>query len=206
MLALLMTLTCLAQAAQAPTDLGASSAVGTVSSQASGVVVRGTVELSVGEADAAAEAMVADRARDLLAEQGRSLLASASPFWFPHFSRQQVLQSWLAGIDGRDAVRVVGREQQRHDHGALGTSYRTELVVQPDRHRVSDLLSKLRRQIPRSAHAFALKCAGILVYWLLLAGVVAWLDRLSRGYMTWRLRFIGLIAGSVLPVLLLILV
>lgn len=170
------------------------------------LLVRGTVELSAGEANAAAESLVADRARGLLAERGRATLGQSAPVWLPSFSREQLLRRWLAGVDGRETLRVVDRTQVEHDHGGLGTSYRTELFVEPDGKRLATHLSRLRRQVAVGARVFAIKCGGIVGFWVLLAAVVGWVDRLSRGYMTWRLRVLGLIAGSALPAVVLLLV
>lgn len=203
MLNLLLTLACLAQDHH-PGDghglagLGGASAVP--------LVVRGTVELSAGEADAAASALLGDRARVLLSERGRSLMAQLAPVWLPEFSREQTLARWLTAIEPEGALRVIDRERAEHDHGHLGTSYRTALIVEADREQLGKHMSRLRRQIPRAADTFALKCAGIAGFWTVLALAISWLDRLSRGYMTWRLRFLGLIAGSAAPALLLFLV
>lgn len=171
-----------------------------------GLVVRGTVELSPGEADLSAQALATERARALLADRGRAVLAESCPAWLPVFCREQMLRRWLGGADPSQAVRIVDRRQAEHDHGGLGTSYRTELVVAPDGRSVSRLLSSLRRQIAAGSRLFAVKCASIVGFWLLLAAAIGWLDRLSRGYMTWRLRLLGAIAGSALPALVLLLV
>ncbi|MEZ5965180.1 MAG: hypothetical protein R3F56_15205 [Planctomycetota bacterium] len=168
--------------------------------------MRGTVELSSGEADLAADALVAERGRGLLSARGRAQLEDSCPTWLPEFCREQVLARWLRATDGAGVLRVVDRVQTEHDHGALGTSYRTELTVRPDAGRIERSLGSLRHQVTVGAKRFAVKCAGIVGFWVLLALVVGWLDRLSRGYMTWRLRLLGAIAGTALPAVVLLLV
>jgi len=202
MLAYLMTLALVAQGPSWGEECDRRQPVNATS----GLVVRGTVELSPGEADLAAEASVAEKARALLTEQGRAVLADTCPFWLPPFYQRQLLQRWLGAADGGAALQVVDRVQEEHDHGGLGRSYRTELTVKPDPRRLGQLLGSLRRMASTGARVFAVKCAGIVAFWLVLATVIAWLDRLSRGYMTWRLRFLGATAGTVLPAVVLLLI
>ncbi len=168
--------------------------------------VRGSVELTPAAADAAAGTLVEERARTLLEDRGRGLMARVAPCWFPAFCRDQLLRRWLLGCDPETALRVIDRERVEHDHGSLGTSYRTALVVESDEQTLGKHLSRLRRQIPRAAETFAVKCGAIAGFWALLGIVIGWLDRLSRGYMTWRLRLLGLIAGSAAPAVALFLV
>ena len=40
-------------------------------------------------------------------------------------------------------------------------------------------------------------------FWLVLAFGYAWLDRLSRGYMTGRLRLLGVLSGVAVPIVVL---
>ena len=69
---------------------------------------------------------------------------------------------------------------------------------------VEAAMTRLRRAVPRAAETFAVKCAGVIGFWLVLGVVLGWIDRLSRGYMTWRLRAIGAIAGVSLPAVVLL--
>ncbi|HLU37954.1 MAG TPA: hypothetical protein VK081_01125 [Planctomycetota bacterium] len=196
MLDLILTVVCLAQGH--PGDAGA------LREPAAPMVVRGTVELSAAEADAAAAAFAAQQAREFFAARGREVVGQVAPFWLPDFCRDLLVQRWLGGFDPQAALRIVERERSTHDHGGLGTSYRTTLVVEHDERQVGKQLGRLRRQVPTAARSFAVKCAGIAGFWAVLAFAVAWLDRLSRGYMTWRLRLLGLLAGSVVPGVLLL--
>lgn len=202
MLALLMTVALVAQNPHA----GDSTPRTDRDAVATGIVVRGTVELSRGEADVAAQALVAERGRQLLAVRGRTEVEDSCPTWLPGFCRDQVLGRWLRTTDGAQVLRVVDRVQTEHDHGGIGTSYRTELTVRPDARQLDRSLSALRRQVVVGAKRFATKSAAIVGYWVALALLVGWLDRLSRGYMTWRLRLLGAIAGTALPAVVLLLV
>lgn len=203
MITLLLTLACCVQRPDAGERTGADCPG---EERPAALVVRGTVELSAGEADAAATALLGERARHVLEEQGRVLMAAAAPMWLPGFCREQVLRRWLGSTDATQMLRVVDRERDTRNHGSLGTSYRTALLVEADQHRLGNHLARLRRQIPRAADTFALKCAGIAGFWAVLALAIGWLDRLSRGYMTWRLRLLGLLAGSAAPTVALFLV
>lgn len=169
-------------------------------------ILRGSVELSPAGADAAARALLEEQARLLMEERGRTMMARVAPIWFPDFCRDQVVRRWLATSDADASLRIIDQERVEHDHGSLGTSYRTALAVEADDQALGKDLSRLRRQIPRAVEAFAVKCGGIAGFWALLALAVGWLDRLSRGYMTWRLRLLGLMAGLAGPTLVLFLV
>ena len=168
-------------------------------------ILRGSVELSPAGADAAARSLLQEQALLLMEERGRALMARVAPIWFPDFCRDQVLRRWLATSDPDASLRIIDQERVEHDHGSLGTSYRTALAVEADDQSLGKDLSRLRRQIPRAVEAFAVKCGGIAGFWALLALAVGWFDRLSRGYMTWRLRALGLMAGLAAPALVLFL-
>ena len=43
------------------------------------------------------------------------------------------------------------------------------------------------------------KVGGMTVTWVFLALLLSWMDRLSRGYMTGRLRAIGVLGGLLMP-------
>jgi hypothetical protein len=216
MFTLLMTLACLAAEAspvQGPCDAANAAARRVVGEDPSArvgttapIVVRGTVELSAAAADAAAATVCDERARQLLEEQGRAVLDRFAPVWLPGFCREQVLRRWLAGTEAQAAIRVVDRERVEHDHGSLGVSYRTALTVETDLKHVTKELARLQRHVPRAAEGFAVKCGAVAGFWALLGLLISWLDRLSRGYMTWRLRLIGLFLGAAAPALALFLV
>lgn len=163
------------------------------------VTVRGTVELSPAAADAAAASMAAEHVRGLIISRAAGLVESAAPAWLPTFTRDQVVRRWLGEFDPARGVRIVARHMDEHDHGGLGLSYRTTLEIESDERALESALVRLHRAIPRAAEHFAAKCAGVIGFWLVLGLAIAWIDRLSRGYMTWRLRCLGAVAGLGLP-------
>ncbi len=168
------------------------------------VTIRGTVELSPAAADTAAMSLATERVRELALTEATGLVDRAAPFWLPSFTREQIVRRWLGQFDPAQGVRVLERSVDAHDHGGLGTSYRTTLRVASDERALDAAMARLRRAVPRAAEFFAIKCAGVIGFWLVLGVVLAWIDRLSRGYMTWRLRAIGAIAGVTLPAVVLL--
>lgn len=163
------------------------------------VTVRGTVELTPAAADTAAASMASEHVRGLVVSRAEGLVESAAPVWLPTFTRDQIVRRWLGEFDPAKGVRIVGRKIDQHDHGGLGSSYRTTLEIESDERAVEAALTRLRRAVPRAAEYFAAKCAGVIGFWLVLGLGIAWIDRLSRGYMTWRLRCLGAVAGLGLP-------
>lgn len=163
------------------------------------VTVRGTVELSPAAADSAAASMASEHVRSLVVGRAEGLVESVAPVWLPTFTRDQIVRRWLGEFDPAKGVRIVAHKMDQHDHGGLGSSYRTTLEIESDEGAVEAALVRLRRAIPRAAEYFAAKCAGVIGFWLVLGLGISWIDRLSRGYMTWRLRCLGAVAGLGLP-------
>ena len=60
----------------------------------------------------------------------------------------------------------------------------------------------LRSTLQRLERTTVVKYGGIAVGWTALAVLLGWIDRLSRGYMTWRLRLVGLLGGLAVPTVL----
>jgi hypothetical protein len=60
----------------------------------------------------------------------------------------------------------------------------------------------LRSTLQRLERATVVKYGGIAVGWTALVVVLGWLDRLSRGYMTGRLRLVGVLGGLAVPTVL----
>ena len=89
-------------------------------------------------------------------------------------------------------------QQKVRDHG-FGKSYQCSLLVRTDSVRLArserELQHDLRRVVGR-AKAAACSTVGA---WFAIGLLVMWLDRLSRGYMTWRLRTYGALAGLAVP-------
>ncbi len=161
------------------------------------VTVEGSVELSEAEADASA----IRRAREILSEdvrrRGAAVAGDSAPWWLPSLFVQREVERWERGAMP-DEIQVLDRSCQERDHG-FGRSYQTSLQLAPAQASAranAEQDARLARRLTAAAKLFAAKCGGIAVFWGFLAFVTAWLDRVSRGYMTWRLRLIGLALGA----------
>ena len=62
------------------------------------------------------------------------------------------------------------------------------------------LEQRLRRVLSQLERGTAVRLGGVAASWTLLIVLLGWLDRLSRGYMTGRLRLVGLLGGVIVPV------
>lgn len=160
------------------------------------VVVIGEIELSAADAfDGALEqarATVGERLR----QRGDRWAREAAPMWMPAFLRQRVVDDWLRRLTTRELVQVLDRRTDVRQY-SYGDSYQTALLVQPDPAVLGDAAGWFRRHTRGVAEEFLLKCGGIGGLWGLLAVVSFWLDRLTRGYMTWRLRIVGAALAAV---------
>ena len=58
---------------------------------------------------------------------------------------------------------------------------------------------RLHVELRRLERTTAVKAGGVAAGWVFLAVLLGWLDRLSRGYMTTRLRVIGILGGVLMP-------
>ncbi len=58
---------------------------------------------------------------------------------------------------------------------------------------------QLRHEMKRLERVTAIKYGGIAASWVVLVVVLGWIDRLSRGYMTGRLRLVGLLGATAVP-------
>lgn len=162
-------------------------------------VVRGTVELSEQAADAAAWDHLLERVSVDVRTRAERVISAGAPAWFPGFCRDQLVDGWIAGLDLRQCLRVTDRMRQPRDHGSLGQSFRTTLTAEVDDRRVDQALAGLQRKLRSAARGFLTKCAAVFGSWICLAGLVGWLDRQSRGYMTGRLRLLAILAGVLVP-------
>lgn len=164
------------------------------------LVVRGTVELTPAEADAAALAAGNELIARGVDEAAAEVIATRAPRWWPSFVEQRVISRWRERVLGADFIAIVDRHREVHDHGGLGRSFRTNLLLDADETRVGAALTRLRRDIPRATRELMLRCGGVIGFWAVLALAYSWLDRLTRGYMTGRLRVLGAAFGLLVPV------
>ena len=195
MLAWIMVAVTCAQAPQSPDWLEA----GCDSTRPHAIVVSGTAELTPNEAFQTAIDRVQEANRERLRAQGTRIVAAQKPFWLPAFVTDRVLEDWLRRAERSGATpRVLAREDKVRDHG-FGNSYQTWLLVEPEPAGASPGDGRLMGALRQSSRLFVLKCGGTVLLWGFLALVGTWLDRLTRGYMTGRLRLIGWALGIAIP-------
>ena len=166
--------------------------------------VSGTPELSRKEAWAAVQRQALEDHKNRVRDVAEAQAAAISSKWLPGFVREKVVTEWTRDQLRRVAPKIVDRDLIVRDHG-FGQSYQAFLLLDDvdsqqlrKRGRLTDLL---RREEKR----FVFKFGGMLGLWGLLALVMTWIDRLTRGYMTKRLYAIGALLALIGPALLVLL-
>lgn len=201
MLAATLALTLLAQdpGSGQPWALAASGAgVGTA------VTVEGTLELSRGEAEAAALQAARTRHRQLLLERGEELAARLAPVWLPGFARHGEVQEWARAQERSRPLRILHQHTVARSY-SYGDAYQTRLeVAHPNLAAARDGEALMQHRLERLGRLLLAKLGGIAVFWGVLAFLYSWLDRLTRGYMPWRLRLIAAGLGLVVPAIVLL--
>ena len=162
------------------------------------VAVRGDTGLSPAEAYASANARVEDHVREQWQQRASRLAEQRLPFWVPSLTVEQSLRRWLADLPVTELVDCVDREDRERVH-EFGNSYQTTLWVAEDPQASQRSERQLRDELRRVERRTAVRFGGVAAGWLSLAVLIAWLDRLSRGYMSGRLRLLGVCAGVALP-------
>lgn len=191
MLALLLTTCIVCPALQEPQLCAVPTA-------ATAVAVRGDTELTPADALASAELRVEEHVRSLWQERAQRTASRQSPFWMPALLTDQVVQRWLADLPVQRLVKQVDRDDRERVH-EFGNSYQTTLWIAEDRELVLHGERRLHAELRRLERTTAVKAGGVAAGWVFLAVLLGWLDRLSRGYMTTRLRVIGILGGVLMP-------
>lgn len=164
----------------------------------SAVAVRGDAELSPAAALSSAQLRVEDHVRTLWRERAERVVATHRPFWLPTLLTEQTVRRWLADLPMRELVQVVDREDRERQHD-FGSSFQTTLWIAEEPRQLVRTEQRLRGDLRRLERTTAYKAGGIAAGWTVLVVLLGWLDRLSRGYMTGRLRLAGLLAGAAMP-------
>ncbi|HEX5053794.1 MAG TPA: hypothetical protein VFZ65_18585 [Planctomycetota bacterium] len=154
--------------------------------------------MSPAEALASAQRRAEDHVRELWRERADRALALQRPFWLPEVLAHESVRRWLGNLPVSEILRCVDREDKERMH-EFGNSYTTTLWITEEPRQVLQGERQLRRELQRLERTTILKYGGIAAGWVVLAVVLGWLDRLSRGYMTRRLQLLGLAAGVVVP-------
>jgi hypothetical protein len=187
MLEILLTASLAIVSPQGPNVVGADA-----------VAVRGDTELSPAEAFASARRRAEDHVREQWLERAAHAVALRRPFWLPQALADRAVQTWLADLALDECLRLVDREDRERTH-EFGNSYQTTLWVAEEPRSVQQGECDLRQRLRQLERTTAAKFGGIAAAWVALVAAIAWLDRLSRGYMTGTLRVLGLLAGAALP-------
>lgn len=185
-------------------SLAIASPQGPVLAHAEAVAVRGDTELSPADAFASARRRAEDHIREQWQHRAAQALAARRPFWLPAPLADRAVQNWLADLPVEQCLRLVDREDRERTH-EFGNSYQTTLWVAEEPRSVKLGERELRQRLQQLERTTAVKFGGIAASWALLVVALAWLDRLSRGYMTGTLRLLGVTAGAAVPVLLFLL-
>jgi hypothetical protein len=165
------------------------------------VAVRGDAELTPAAALASARTRVDDHVRDLWRERAERELERRRPFWVPQPIADGAVRRWLADLPVAQLVAVLDREDRQREHD-FGSSWQTTLWVAEDPRAQQRSEQRLRSELRELERTTAYKFGGIAAGWTVLLLGIGWLDRLSRGYMTGRLRVAGLLAGAAVPAVL----
>lgn len=156
----------------------------------------------------AAWASVTERAvrahDERLAELAAQTAHAESSSWLPEFVVANVVREWSRQQARRIRPEVLDRDLLVREHG-FGRSYQAFLLLDALDPNVASRSGGLSRRLARAERVFLAKCGGTVGLWALLAFVLAWIDRLTRGYMTGRLYLIGAALGVCGPILLVLL-
>jgi len=182
-------------------SLALVSPQGPVLASAEAVAVRGDTELSPAEAFASARRRAEDHIREQWQHRAEHTLAARRPFWMPELLAERAVQTWLADLPLDECLRLVDREDRERTH-EFGYSYQTTLWVAEEPRSVKAGERQLRQRLRQLERTTAVKFGGIAAAWAALVVAIAWIDRLSRGYMTGTLRLVGLATGAAVPVFL----
>jgi hypothetical protein len=151
--------------------------------------VIGDVQLTEVEADESARSRAVAEYRDRLEHRGAEAIARQKRSWLPSFVASLILEEWIGGQVCEDGIRVLERRVMQRDHG-FGKSYQTTLFIEEDAEITRDTMAVLRERMEHAMDRFLYKCGGSVLLWGALGLAYLWLDRLTRGYMMWRLRVV----------------
>lgn len=165
------------------------------------VEVRGDAELSPAGALASAERRAEQHVRRVWRERAEREAALRSHSWVPALLIEREIDRWLADLPVERLLVQVDRADRERVH-EFGRSYQTTLRVAEVSASVERARRELRAALGRVERVAAWKAGAVAVGWFLLGVALTWLDRLSRGYMTGRLRALGALGAASLPAVL----
>lgn len=165
---------------------------------AQAVAVRGDAELSPAEAFASARRKAEDYLREQWLSRADRTCAVERPFWVPEPLMTRTVQRWIGDLPLERSLRLVDREDRERTH-EFGNSYQTTLWIAEEPRLLEQSERALRHQLRQLERTTAMKYGGIAGGWVLLGVLLGWIDRLSRGYMTGRLRCVGALGAIAIP-------
>ncbi|MCB9868355.1 MAG: hypothetical protein H6837_00770 [Planctomycetes bacterium] len=166
--------------------------------------IAGPIELTRQAAWTAARRRLDEvRTRELETLASRTIEASAAK-WLPDPLCRPAVERWARSQLRRQKPRVLDHELKVRSH-EFGHSYQAFLLVDLHDRGGERTVRSLRRELDHLIRRVVVKSGGALGWFGVVALLIAWLDRLTRGYMTRRLYGIGAVVGVGVPVLLLLL-
>jgi hypothetical protein len=163
--------------------------------------VYGSAELTPHAAYDSARQRATQQVRDRWQQRAEAVLVAERPFWLPEFVARERVRTFVRDLPLEPLCQVVDREDRERQH-EFGSSWQTTLWV-AEEPRFAQRLERDLRLGQRALERSTLRRFGVTVVgWAVLALVLGWFDRLTRGYATGRLRLLGFLVGSALPALL----
>jgi hypothetical protein len=166
--------------------------------------ISGPPELSREEAWVAAQRNAFEDHANRVREVADVQAAAISSKWLPEFVRERVVTEWARKRLARAEPKILDREFIVRDHG-FGLSYQAVLLLDGVNQKTLRKRSGLADLLADEEQRFVVKFGGMLGLWGLLALVMTWIDRLTRGYMTKRLYAIGALLALIGPACLVLL-
>ena len=151
------------------------------------VAIRGAAGLTAAEALAAAREQVGEHLRTAWRQRADRIAAAAAPAWQPQPCVDAVVARWLQELPIDRLSRVVDRDDRIRDHG-FGTSHQTTLWIAEAPEHVRAGEASLRTALAGARRTALARSGAVAIGWTALGIGAAWFDRLTRGYMSGRLR------------------
>ena len=163
-----------------------------------GIEIKGAPELTIAEAYESASDSLRETVRGKFQRRAEAIVAENAPFWLPAFYTDRVVNRWLADLDFDRACQILDRSDRNRLYD-WGESFQTTLVARENPKFLQRAKDRLKWRMEGAEERFLVTGGGTILFWGLLAVVLGWVDRLSRGYMTKRLVLVGLAMGTLGP-------
>lgn len=171
---------------------------GPASPLAEAVAVRGETELTPAAAFSSARRKAEEHLLERWQQRAERASAAQRPFWIPEVLVEPAIRRWLGDLPVERMLLLVDRQDQERAH-EFGNSYQTTLWVAEEPRAVEQGERQWKSRLRALERTTAIKYGAITASWVVLGVLLGWLDRLSRGYMTGRLRLLGVLAAAAVP-------